>query len=147
MRRPSSRVRRDGRVRYKKPWARWFVNLLVALLLAAAVLAAMAYVPPYWRSWKAENAVKDVTSRTYARRSRAESWNEVLTDIRTKIRRKMVAVIGEEKSERSLKISVEKEEDSPWIQVKVTWDDLAEFPLIHEKRVLHFSVQTKAATK
>lgn len=147
MRRSSSRVRRNGRIRYKKPWAKWFVNLLVLLLLAAAVMAGMAYVPPYWRSWKAQTAVEDVTSQTYSRRSNNESWHKVLADIRAKIRRKLVSVLGEEKVQRSLKISVKKEKDSRWIRVHVTWDDIVEFPLIHEKRILHFSVQAKAATR
>ncbi len=143
----SSRSRRDGRVRYKKPWTRWFVNFILLTALAAGALAAMAYIPPYWRSWKAQSAVKDVASQTYSRRSRKDSWNQVLGDIRSRIRKKMTGIVGTDQAAASLRVNVSKDDDSSWIRIHVTWDDLAEFPLIHEKRILHFSIQAKAATK
>ncbi len=71
----------------------------------------------------------------------------MLGDIRSRIRKKMTGIVGTDQAAASLRVNVSKDDDSSWIRIHVTWDDLAEFPLIHEKRILHFSIQAKAATK
>ncbi len=147
MSRRSPRNRTNGRVRYKKPWAKWFVNLLVLLGLTAGVLLAMAYVPPYWHSWKAQSAVKDIASQSYSRRSQDDDWYEVLADVKSRLRTKLTKILGEDIASESLRITVTKKEKSSWIRIRVKWDELAKIPLINEARVLHFTIEARAGTR
>jgi len=135
--------RPNERVRYKKPIGSWIFRILIWTTLAAAVYAAVGFVPPYWRYMKASNAIDDLASKTYSRRGRSESWVAVIDDVRARAHKKLEGILGGHVAPGDIKIRVERVEGKG-IYIQARWTDPAVFSLIGKKYLLTFKAKARA---
>lgn len=123
----------------------WSKPLVLFLLLALVVGGYIGYEygVRYHKAHKADQAIKEIASATYARRSEKHRWFEIEASIRNDLQKRLLEILEIPREE--LSILVRKRENG--IHINVEWSMVVSFVLFDVTDRLEFKKEYWARTK
>jgi hypothetical protein len=119
---------------YKKPRKLNFVSVLVILILLSLFYVLIQFGPPYWRKWKAKEALSESASKVYGKRYVSD---EAAAPFLEQVQQQTMAKLRDFGIEDpDLKVNVIK--DSEEITVEAEYMERIKHPLIGKYTNLRF---------
>lgn len=122
------------KVKYKKPGRISSAKIIIVIVLLAAVYLTIAFLPPYYRYWKAQPLIKEETNKAYSLRHR-ENWDDEARAIEKRLKAALVSLTKVDEETMHVKVVRTKTH----IRVRAKWVAKASYPLIGLHTNLHFS--------
>lgn len=123
----------------------WTKPLVLFLLLVVVVGGYIGYEygVRYYKAHKADQAIKEIASATYSRRSEQHRWFEIEASIRNDLQKRILDIL--EIPREDLSILVRKREKG--IHINVEWSMVVSFVLFDVTDRLEFKKEYWAETK